>query len=36
MNLSEISWDLEYAGSWPAPIKAVVILVLCLVLAGLW
>ena len=36
MNLSEISWDLEYAGSWPAPIKAVVILVLCLVLVGLW
>lgn len=36
MNLSEISWDLDYAGSWPAPIKAVVILVLCLVLVGLW
>lgn len=36
MNLSEISWDLEYAGSWPAPVKGFVIAMLCVVLAGVW
>jgi type IV pilus assembly protein PilO len=36
MNLSEISWDFEYAGSWPVAIKALVIAVLCLLLAALW
>ena len=36
MNLSEISWDLEYAGSWPAAVKAFVITILSLVLVGLW
>lgn len=36
MNLSEISWDLEYAGSWPAAVKAFVITILSMVLAGLW
>jgi type IV pilus assembly protein PilO len=36
MNLSNINWDLEHAGSWPAPIKATIIVVLCLVLAGVW
>jgi type IV pilus assembly protein PilO len=36
MNLSEISWDLEYSGAWPVPVKAFVIGILCAVLAGLW
>lgn len=36
MNLSEISWDLEYAGSWPAAVKAFVIAMLSVVLVGLW
>ena len=36
MNLSNINWDLEYSGSWPAPIRAVIILVLCTILSGLW
>ena len=36
MNLSEISWDLENAGSWPVQIKAAVITLLGLSLAALW
>lgn len=36
MNLSNINWDIEHAGSWPVPIKAAIIGVLCLVLGGLW
>lgn len=35
MNLSNVNWDIENAGVWPAPIKLAVILLLCLVLAGL-
>lgn len=35
MNLSNINWDIENAGTWPAPIKAGVILMLCLFTAGL-
>lgn len=30
MNLSEINWDLDRAGMWPAPIKAAVIGIMCL------
>lgn len=36
MNLANINWDLDHAGSWPALVKAAIILVLCLVLVGLW
>lgn len=36
MNLSEINWDLEYAGSWPMPVKLGVAVVLALFLAGGW
>ena len=36
MNLSEINWDLEYAGSWPTPVKLGVAVVLALFLAGGW
>lgn len=35
MNLSNINWDIENAGAWPAPIKGAIILLLCLVLAAL-
>lgn len=36
MNLSEINWDLEYAGSWPMPVKWGVAIILALFLAGGW
>lgn len=36
MNLSEINWDLDRAGKWPTAVKAVVIGVMCLILAGVW
>ncbi|MGJ0483696.1 MAG: type 4a pilus biogenesis protein PilO [Methylomicrobium sp.] len=34
MNLSEINWDFEAAGTWPLPVKAGIILVLCLLVMG--
>jgi type IV pilus assembly protein PilO len=36
MNLSSINWDIESSGTWPAPVKATIIALLCLVSAGLW
>ena len=36
MNLSEISWDLEYAGAWPVAVKVFVVVMLSGVLVGLW
>jgi type IV pilus assembly protein PilO len=36
VNLAKINWDLEYAGSWPTPVKLAVIAMLSAVLAGLW
>lgn len=36
MNLSNINWNLEHAGSWPTPVKSVIIALLCLALTGLW
>jgi len=36
MNLSNINWDIEHAGSWPAPIKAAITGILCVALGGLW
>lgn len=36
MNLSEVNWELEAAGTWPLPIKMVAIALLCSVVAGLW
>jgi type IV pilus assembly protein PilO len=36
MNLSNVNWDLEHAGSWPIPIKAAIILMLCVFLGGFW
>jgi type IV pilus assembly protein PilO len=34
MNLSEINWDINASGSWPNPVKALVIGIVCLVVAG--
>jgi type IV pilus assembly protein PilO len=34
MDLSEINWDFNVAGSWPLQIKAVVILIVCCLVAG--
>ncbi|MGR9116633.1 MAG: type 4a pilus biogenesis protein PilO [Gammaproteobacteria bacterium] len=34
MNLSEINWDFNEAGTWPLPIKVVIISVVCLLVAG--
>ena len=35
MNLSNINWDLENAGTWPLPIKAAVVVIACLAVVGL-
>lgn len=34
MNLSEINWDFEASGTWPLPVKAGIILVVCMMLMG--
>lgn len=34
MNLSEINWDFNAAGSWPTPIKIIAILIISAVVAG--
>ncbi|NOT11888.1 MAG: type 4a pilus biogenesis protein PilO [Methylococcaceae bacterium] len=34
MNLSEINWDINAAGTWPLPAKVLVISLVCLVIAG--
>jgi len=34
MNLSEINWDPNEAGTWPLPVKAATILVICLLVFG--
>jgi type IV pilus assembly protein PilO len=36
MNLSEINWDINASGTWPLPVKALVISIVCAVLAGAW
>lgn len=36
MNLSEINWDLEAAGTWPVPVKIAAIILLSAAVAGLW
>jgi type IV pilus assembly protein PilO len=35
MNLSNVNWDIENAGNWPLPVKGVVVLILCMLVAGL-
>jgi len=34
MNLSEINWDLNAAGTWPTPIKLIAIMIVSLVVGG--
>ncbi|WP_174625830.1 type 4a pilus biogenesis protein PilO [Candidatus Methylobacter favarea] len=34
MNLSEINWDINAAGTWPLPLKSAIILIICTVVAG--
>ncbi len=34
MNLSEINWDIDASGTWPLPVKALVIAIVCSVIAG--
>ncbi len=34
MNLSEINWDINASGTWPLPAKALVIALVCLLVAG--
>lgn len=36
MNLAEINWDLEAAGTWPVSVKITVIVLLSAAVAGLW
>jgi len=36
MNLSEVNWDFESAGTWPLPVKALTIMLLCALVIGLW
>lgn len=36
MNLSEINWDLEAAGTWPWPVKLAAVVILSLAVAGGW
>jgi type IV pilus assembly protein PilO len=36
MNLSEISWDLENAGTWPLPVKIVVVILSCIMVTTGW
>ncbi len=35
MNLSEINWDPNEAGTWPFPVKAAVIAIICVLVFGL-
>jgi type IV pilus assembly protein PilO len=34
MNLSEINWDINASGTWPVPVKALVIAIVCVVVAA--
>ena len=34
MNLSEINWDINASGTWPMPVKALVIGLVCLMVIG--
>lgn len=36
MNLSEINWDINYAGRWPFPIKLGIVSLFCAVVIGAW
>ena len=34
MNLSEINWDFNAAGTWPLPVKAAMMLFVCAAVVG--
>lgn len=34
MNLSEVNWDINASGAWPLPVKALVIGIVCLLVAA--
>jgi len=34
MNLSEINWDINASGTWPLPVKAIMIALVCAIVAG--
>ena len=36
MNLSEVNWDFDAAGTWPTPIKIITILLISISVAGAW
>ncbi len=36
MNLSEVNWELDAAGTWPLPIKIATVILISLVVVGLW
>ncbi len=38
MNLSEVNWDINAAGSWPTPLKLIAVLVvsICVAIAGVY
>ena len=36
MNLSEINWDVNTAGTWPVPIKIITISIICGLVIGAW
>ncbi|MGR9105641.1 MAG: type 4a pilus biogenesis protein PilO [Gammaproteobacteria bacterium] len=36
MNLSEVNWDFEAAGTWPLPIKLLAIFLACVIAIGVW
>lgn len=36
MNLSEVNWELDAAGTWPLPIKIATVILICTVVVGLW
>lgn len=36
MNLSEVNWELDAAGTWPLPLKIGTVIIVCLIAVGLW
>ena len=36
MNLSEINWDINAAGTWPLPIKVITAVIICSLVTGAW
>lgn len=36
MNLSEVNWELDAAGTWPLPVKIGTVVLICLIVIGAW